>query len=68
MVQCHLFVLQENNSLDYFYSLKNVSFCGFHPRDQRFLGFITKHPQRQRFACHIFRGDESMRPVAETIG
>ncbi|XP_065351025.1 JNK-interacting protein 1 [Cloeon dipterum] len=57
-----------NSSLDYFYSLKNVSFCGFHPRDQRFLGFITKHPQRQRFACHVFRGDESMRPVAETIG
>ncbi|KAF4526643.1 hypothetical protein B566_EDAN015277 [Ephemera danica] len=42
----------DDKNLDYFYSLKNVSFCGFHPRDQRFLGFITKHPQRQRFACH----------------
>merc|ERR1719273_1560775 len=27
---------------DYFYSLKNVTFCGFHPRDHRYFGFITK--------------------------
>ncbi|XP_063226630.1 JNK-interacting protein 1 [Bacillus rossius redtenbacheri] len=53
---------------DYFYSLKNVSFCAFHPRDHRYLGFITKHPQFQRFACHVFMGCESTRPVAEAIG
>ena len=27
---------------EYFFSLKNVTFCGFHPRDQRYFGFITK--------------------------
>ncbi|PNE09424.1 JNK-interacting protein 1 [Cryptotermes secundus] len=53
---------------DYFYSLKNVSFCAFHPRDHRYLGFITKHPQLQRFACHVFMGAESTRPVAEAVG
>ncbi|XP_047543865.1 JNK-interacting protein 1 isoform X2 [Vanessa atalanta] len=54
--------------IDYFYSLKNVSFCAFHPRDHRYLGFITKHPTLQRFACHVFRGTESTRPVAEAVG
>lgn len=54
--------------LDYFYALKNVSFCAFHPRDHRYVGFITKHPQLQRFACHVFMGQESTRPVAEAIG
>ncbi|XP_066590184.1 JNK-interacting protein 1 [Prorops nasuta] len=53
---------------DYFYSLKNVSFCAFHPRDHRYLGFITKHPILQRFACHVFIGQESTRPVAEAVG
>ena len=53
---------------DYFYSLKNVSFCAFHPRDQRYLGFITKHPQCDRFACHVFIGNDSTRPVAESVG
>ncbi|EDV95646.1 JNK-interacting protein 1 isoform X2 [Drosophila grimshawi] len=54
--------------IDYFYSLKNVSFCAFHPRDHRFIGFITKHPTVQRFACHVFKGNESTRPVAEAVG
>lgn len=54
--------------IDYFYSLKNVSFCAFHPRDHRYLGFITKHPTLQRFACHVFRGNDSTRPVAEGVG
>ncbi|XP_069692664.1 JNK-interacting protein 1 [Periplaneta americana] len=53
---------------DYFYSLKNVSFCAFHPRDHRYLGFITKHPQLKKFACHVFMGTESTRPVAESVG
>ncbi|XP_037908588.1 JNK-interacting protein 1 isoform X2 [Hermetia illucens] len=54
--------------IDYFYSLKNVSFCAFHPRDHRYIGFITKHPTVQRFACHVFKGSESTRPVAEAVG
>lgn len=54
--------------IDYFYSLKNVSFCAFHPRDHRYIGFITKHPTIQRFACHVFKGHDSTRPVAEAVG
>lgn len=54
--------------IDYFYSLKNVSFCAFHPRDHRYIGFITKHPTMQRFACHVFMGTESTRVVAEAVG
>lgn len=54
--------------IDYFYSLKNVSFCAFHPRDHRYIGFITKHPTVQRFACHVFKGQETTRPVAEAVG
>ncbi|VVC41346.1 PH domain-like,PTB/PI domain,SH3 domain [Cinara cedri] len=53
---------------DYFYSLKNVSFCAFYPEDNRYLGFVTKHPTCQRFACHVFKANESSRPVAEAIG
>jgi len=53
---------------DYFYSLKNVSFCAFYPEDNRYLGFVTKHPTCQRFACHVFKANESTRPVAEAIG
>ncbi|XP_063701384.1 JNK-interacting protein 1 [Culicoides brevitarsis] len=54
--------------IDYFYSLKNVSFCAFHPKDHRYIGFITKHPSVQRFACHVFKGSDSTRPVAESVG
>ncbi|KAL1456540.1 hypothetical protein WDU94_001263 [Cyamophila willieti] len=56
------------NGLDYFYSLKNVMFCGFHPREPCYLGFISKHPNMQRFACHVFLASESTRPVAESVG
>ncbi|KAG5677003.1 hypothetical protein PVAND_006793 [Polypedilum vanderplanki] len=31
--------------IDYFYSLKNVSFCAFHPRDHRYIGFIQNIQQ-----------------------
>ncbi|KAK8727107.1 hypothetical protein OTU49_017480, partial [Cherax quadricarinatus] len=53
---------------DYFYHLKHVSFCAFHPKDHRYFGFITKHPTVQRFACHVFRSNDSTRPVAEAVG
>ncbi|GAB6018584.1 JNK-interacting protein 1 [Chamberlinius hualienensis] len=53
---------------DYFFCLKNVSFCGFHPEDCRYFGFITKHPTERRFACHVFLGEESTRCVAEAVG
>ncbi|XP_076329238.1 JNK-interacting protein Aplip1 isoform X2 [Tachypleus tridentatus] len=53
---------------DYFFNLKNVTFCGYHPVDHRYFGFITKHPLYQRFACHVFMGEESTRDVAEAVG
>ncbi|CAH0383818.1 unnamed protein product [Bemisia tabaci] len=53
---------------DYFYALKNVTFCAFHPEDHRYMCFITKHPQLQRFACHLFLATESTRPVVESVG
>ncbi|XP_064490336.1 JNK-interacting protein 1-like isoform X2 [Ornithodoros turicata] len=53
---------------DYFFNLKNVTFCGYHPADHKYFGFITKHPLRQRFACHVFRADHSTRDVAECVG
>lgn len=33
-----------------------------------YFGFITKHPMLNRFACHVFVSQESMRPVAECVG
>jgi hypothetical protein len=55
---------------EYFFSLKNVTFCGFHPRDHRYFGFITKHPTPsvQKYACHVFISDSSTRCVAEAYG
>lgn len=53
---------------DYFFALKNVTFCAFHPSEYQYLGFITKHPYEERFACHVFQGSGSTRHVAEAIG
>ncbi|XP_023238977.1 JNK-interacting protein 1-like isoform X1 [Centruroides sculpturatus] len=53
---------------DYFFNLKNVTFCGYHPFDHRYFGFITKHPLHQRFACHVFKGGGSTRDIAEAVG
>ena len=53
---------------DYFYALKNISFCGFHPHDHRYFGFVTKHPTFNRFACHVFISEDTTRPVAEAVG
>ena len=44
-------------SNEYFYNLKNVTFCGFHPRDHRYFGFITKVRvpacRLSRVTCHV---------------
>lgn len=53
---------------DYFYSLQNISFCGVHPKQFRYFGFISKHPLLPRFACHVFLSSESTQPVVESIG
>ncbi|CAG2176363.1 unnamed protein product [Oppiella nova] len=53
---------------DYFFALKHVTFCGFYPKDNRYFGFITKHPIEDRLACHVFRGCDSTREVTEAVG
>ncbi|XP_054159826.1 JNK-interacting protein 1-like [Oppia nitens] len=55
-------------SHDYFFALKHVTFCGFYPEDNRYFGFITKHPTETRLACHVFKGKESTREVTEAVG
>ena len=57
-VRCH----------DYFYTLKNVTFCGFHPREPRYFGFVSKHPNLPKYACHVFIGDRSTKHIAEACG
>uniref|UniRef100_A0A8C8GFZ0 Mitogen-activated protein kinase 8 interacting protein 1a n=1 Tax=Oncorhynchus tshawytscha TaxID=74940 RepID=A0A8C8GFZ0_ONCTS len=52
----------------HFFQLKNISFCGCHPKHFKYFGFITKHPDHQRFACHVFMSDDSMMPLAESVG
>uniref|UniRef100_A0A4X2KCB1 PID domain-containing protein n=2 Tax=Metatheria TaxID=9263 RepID=A0A4X2KCB1_VOMUR len=52
----------------HFFQMKNISFCGCHPRNSCYFGFITKHPVLSRFACHVFVSQESMRPVAQSVG
>ncbi|XP_072327326.1 C-Jun-amino-terminal kinase-interacting protein 2 isoform X1 [Scyliorhinus torazame] len=52
----------------HFFQMKNISFCGCHLKNSCYFGFITKHPLVNRFACHVFVSEESMRRVAECIG
>ncbi|XP_004845951.1 C-Jun-amino-terminal kinase-interacting protein 2 [Heterocephalus glaber] len=39
-----------------------------HRLPHSYFGFITKHPLLSRFACHVFVSQESMRPVAQSVG
>ncbi|CAD5213668.1 unnamed protein product [Bursaphelenchus xylophilus] len=55
-------------TFDYFYSLQNISFCGAHPTQLRYFGFLTKHPLLPRFACHVFLSQSSTQPIVESIG
>ncbi|XP_066265681.1 C-Jun-amino-terminal kinase-interacting protein 1-like [Branchiostoma lanceolatum] len=57
-----------NERQNYFFALKNISFGGYHPKNNRYFGFITKHPAERRFACHVLVSEESTRPVAEALG
>uniref|UniRef100_A0A3B4WN19 Mitogen-activated protein kinase 8 interacting protein 1 n=1 Tax=Seriola lalandi dorsalis TaxID=1841481 RepID=A0A3B4WN19_SERLL len=56
------------NECSHFFQLKNVSFCGYHPKNSKYFGFITKHPADQRFACHVFVSENSTKPLAESVG
>ncbi|XP_076849281.1 C-Jun-amino-terminal kinase-interacting protein 2 isoform X2 [Brachyhypopomus gauderio] len=59
---------EEFDRCSHFFQMKNISFCGCHPKNNCYFGFITKHPMLNRFACHVFVSQESMRPVAECVG
>ncbi|XP_030646784.1 C-Jun-amino-terminal kinase-interacting protein 2 [Chanos chanos] len=59
---------EEFDRCSHFFQMKNISFCGCHPKNSCYFGFITKHPMLSRFACHVFVSQETMRPVAECVG
>ncbi|XP_051975885.1 C-Jun-amino-terminal kinase-interacting protein 1-like [Xyrauchen texanus] len=52
----------------HFFQLKNISFCGCHPKNNKYFGLITKHPASQRFACHVFFSDDTTSNLAESVG
>ncbi|XP_016391190.1 C-Jun-amino-terminal kinase-interacting protein 1-like [Sinocyclocheilus rhinocerous] len=56
-----------SSQYSHFFHLKNVSFCGYHPRNKKYFGFITKHPADERFACHVFVSENSTKPLAESV-
>ncbi|MEQ2294144.1 hypothetical protein AMECASPLE_000908 [Ameca splendens] len=63
--QCHS--AHRGNQCFHFFQLKNISFCGCHPKHSRYFGFITKHPDQQRFACHVLMSDTTLHPLAESV-
>ncbi|XP_073072559.1 C-Jun-amino-terminal kinase-interacting protein 1 isoform X4 [Manis javanica] len=58
----------KGNKCSHFFQLKNISFCGYHPKNNKYFGFITKHPADHRFACHVFVSEESTKALAESVG
>ncbi|XP_068594688.1 C-Jun-amino-terminal kinase-interacting protein 1 [Brachionichthys hirsutus] len=67
-VQEDYFAFDRGNECNHFFQLKNVSFCGYHPKNSKYFGFITKHPADPRFACHVFVSENATKPVAESVG
>lgn len=64
--QCHS--VHRGDQCFHFFQLKNISFCGCHPKHSKYFGFITKHPDQQRFACHVLMSETSSHPLAESVG
>ncbi|XP_026222317.1 C-Jun-amino-terminal kinase-interacting protein 1a [Anabas testudineus] len=64
--QCHS--AHRGDQCFHFFQLKNISFCGCHPKHSKYFGFITKHPDQQRFACHVMVSDTTLHPLAESVG
>lgn len=59
---------EQQDTFTHFFALKNITFCGHHPRNDRYFGFITKHPRQYRYACHVFLGEKSTRSVTDAVG
>ncbi|XP_070686914.1 C-Jun-amino-terminal kinase-interacting protein 1-like [Pempheris klunzingeri] len=64
--QCHS--AHRGDQCFHFFQLKNISFCGCHPKHSKYFGFITKHPDQQRFACHVMMSERTLHPLAESVG
>ncbi|TKS74001.1 C-Jun-amino-terminal kinase-interacting protein 1 [Collichthys lucidus] len=64
--QCHS--AHRGEQCFHFFQLKNISFCGCHPKHSKYFGFITKHPDQQRFACHVMMSETTLHPLAESVG
>ncbi|XP_070764230.1 C-Jun-amino-terminal kinase-interacting protein 1a [Enoplosus armatus] len=64
--QCHS--AHRGDQCFHFFQLKNISFCGCHPKHSKYFGFITKHPDQQRFACHVMLSETTLHPLAESVG
>ncbi|XP_042266504.1 C-Jun-amino-terminal kinase-interacting protein 1-like [Thunnus albacares] len=64
--QCHS--AHRGDQCFHFFQLKNISFCGCHPKHSKYFGFITKHPDQQRFACHVLVAETTLHPLAESVG
>ncbi|XP_061630107.1 C-Jun-amino-terminal kinase-interacting protein 1-like isoform X1 [Phyllopteryx taeniolatus] len=64
--QCHS--AHRGDQCFHFFHLKNISFCGCHPKHSKYFGFITKHPDQQRFACHVMMADTTLHPLAMSVG
>ncbi|XP_067358501.1 C-Jun-amino-terminal kinase-interacting protein 1-like isoform X2 [Channa argus] len=60
--------MQKGDQCFHFFQLKNISFCGCHPKHSKYFAFITKHPDQQRFACHVMVSDTTLHPLAESVG
>uniref|UniRef100_W5NBP7 Mitogen-activated protein kinase 8 interacting protein 1 n=1 Tax=Lepisosteus oculatus TaxID=7918 RepID=W5NBP7_LEPOC len=68
VVQDDYSTFDRGNKCSHFFQLKNISFCGYHPKNNKYFGFITKHPADHRFACHVFVSEDSTKPLAESVG
>ncbi|XP_034734246.1 C-Jun-amino-terminal kinase-interacting protein 1a isoform X1 [Etheostoma cragini] len=64
--QCHS--AHRGDQCFHFFQLKNISFCGCHPKHSKYFGIITKHPDQERFACHVMMSDTTLHPLAESVG
>ncbi|XP_074533914.1 C-Jun-amino-terminal kinase-interacting protein 1-like [Halichoeres trimaculatus] len=64
--QCHS--ANRGDQCFHFFQLKNISFCGCHPKHSKYFGFITKHPDQPRFACHVMMSDTTLYPLAVSLG
>ncbi|XP_037306955.1 C-Jun-amino-terminal kinase-interacting protein 1-like isoform X1 [Pungitius pungitius] len=64
--QCHS--VHRGDQCFHFFQLKNISFCGCHPKHSKYFGIITKHPDQQRFACHVMMSETTSHPLAESVG